>query len=161
MKRSYNIQQFLSRCGRFFKYLLCMILLLYGVQAFSQTQTLTVISNEKGAPAELKFTELKSIFKGEKQRWRDGNKITIALMKTNTPAGAYTCKKVYDMTGDDVKKYWLALVFQGKAEGPQFFNSVTELESFVADNPGAIGIIDQSQGSADAHVVLIDGKKTL
>jgi len=137
------------------------MLLFFIVQAYSQTQTLTVISNEKGAPDELKLTELKSIFKGEKQRWRDGNKITIALMKTNTPAGAYTCKKIYDMSGDDVKKYWLALVFQGKAEGPQFFNSITELESFVADNPGAIGIIDQSQGSTDAHIVLIDGKKTL
>ncbi len=141
--------------------MLCIMLFLHNTDAYSQTPTLTVISNEKGAPAELKLTELKSIFKGEKQRWRDGNKITIALMKTNTPAGAYTCKKIYVMTGDDVKNYWLALVFQGKAEGPQFFNSVTELESFVADNPGAIGIIDQPQNAADAHVILIDGKKTL
>jgi ABC-type phosphate transport system substrate-binding protein len=158
---SFKIQYLLSKSGDWFKRLLCTMLLLYGTQIYSQTQTLTVISNEKGAPTELKLTELKSIFKGEKQRWRDGNKITIALMKTNTPVGAYTCKKIYDMNGDDVKKFWLALVFQGKAEGPQFFNSITELESFVADNPGAIGITDQSQSSANAHVVLIDGKKTL
>ena len=103
---------------------------------------------KKALRHELKLTELKSIFKGEKQRWRNGNKITIALMKTNTPAGAYTCKKIYDMSGDEVKKFWLALVFQGKADAPEFFNSVAELESFVADNPGAIGIIDQPQTSA-------------
>jgi len=157
----FKIQCLLNKSAGLFKYLLCMMLLLSGMQVYSQTQTLTVISNEKGAPTELKLAELKSIFKGEKQRWRDGNKITIAMMKTNTPVGAYTCKKIYDMNGDEVKKFWLALVFQGKADGPQFFSSITELESFVVDNPGAIGIIDPSQSSANTHVVLVDGKKTL
>ena len=82
-------------------------------------------------------------------------------MKTSTPAGMYTCRKIYDMSGDDLKKFWLALVFEGKAEAPAFFNTTSELENFVAENPGAIGIIDQPPASADTHIVLIDGKKTL
>ena len=77
-----------------------------------KTEMLTVISNDKGAPAELKLSDLKSIFLGERQRWRNGNKISIALMKTSTPAGTYTCKKIYDMSSDDLKKFWLALVFR-------------------------------------------------
>src|SRR6478735_1115216 len=110
MKGKQNIQQVQQKAVWLIKSLACTCLLLLSMHASSQAQALTVISNEKGAPDELKITELKSIFMGEKQRWRNGNKITIALMKTNTPAGAYTCKKIYDMTGDDVKKYWLALV---------------------------------------------------
>jgi hypothetical protein len=141
--------------------MLCLSLIFLSLNVHAQNESLTVISNEKGAPSELKLSELKSILKGEKQRWHNGNKIMIALMKTNTPAGSYTCKKIYDMSGDELKKFWLALVFQGKADPPEFFSSVAEIESFVAENPGAIGVIAQQPASADTHIVLIDGKKTL
>ena len=137
------------------------MLLSLSVTTHAQTESLTVISNQKGAPAELKLSDLKSILKGEQQRWHNGKKISIALMKTSTPGGAYTCQKIYDMSSDELKKFWLALVFEGKADAPAFFNTTSELESFVADNPGAIGIIDQPPASADTRIVLIDGKKML
>ena len=140
---------------------LCIMLLSLSVTTHAQTESLTVISNQKGAPAELKLSDLKSILKGEQQRWHNGKKISIALMKTSTPGGAYTCQKIYDMSSDELKKFWLALVFEGKADAPAFFNTTSELESFVADNPGAIGIIDQPPASADTRIVLIDGKKML
>jgi hypothetical protein len=161
MRSRHNINNIKAVFILFVKSITFVLLLLLSQAAHAQNETLTVISNEKGAPPQLKFTELRSILRGEKQRWRNGNKITIALMKTNTPTGAYTCKKIYDMSGDELKKFWLALVFEGRAEAPMFFNSVAEVESFVADNPGAIGIVDQPVTSADMHVVLIDGKRSL
>jgi hypothetical protein len=161
MKSKYYIKQKGKRLALFVQSVVFMILLLLSIAVHAQTQTLTVISNEKGAPPELKMTELKSILMGEKQRWRNGNKIVIALLKTNTPSGAYTCKKIYDMSSDELKKFWLALVFEGKADAPEFFNSVSEIQTFVAQNPGAIGVIDQPVTTADTHIVLIDGKKTL
>jgi hypothetical protein len=130
-----------------------------GIQA--QTVPLIVVSNPKGSPPNLKHAELKSIFLGEKQRWRDGKKIVIALMKTNTAAGKNVCDKIYDMSGDELKKFWLALVFQGKADAPVFFNTIGELEAYVSENPGAIGIIDQAPTSSSVQVVSIDGKKTI
>lgn len=126
----------------------------------AQTKPLVVISNAKGAPAELKRTELVAVLKGEKQRWDDGTRISIALMKASTPTGEATFKKVYGMSGDEVNKYWLALVFQGKAKAPVFFNSATELESYISQTPGAIGIIEES-GDVKTKPVMIDGKKSL
>lgn len=108
----------------------------------------------------MNLSELKSVFKGEKQRWHDGTKISIALMKTNNPVGQIICKKIYDMSGDELNKFWLALVFQGKASAPNFFNSVDELEDFVAQNPGAIGIVNEPAHSADVKILFINGKKT-
>lgn len=131
----------------------------FTVQA--QHPSLTVISNLKGAPTELKEPELKAVLKGERQRWHTGYKIIIALMKTNTDVGKYTSEKLYNMSADELKKYWLALVFQGKAEAPVFFNSTSELENFVAENPGAIGIVDEASLSNSTQVVLIDGRKAL
>ena len=126
----------------------------------AQTKPLVVISNAKGAPSELKRTELVAVMKGEKQRWDDGTRISIALMKASTPTGEATFKKVYGMTGDEVNKFWLALVFQGKAKAPVFFNSMTELESYISQTPGAIGIVEESNDVKNKPVI-IDGKKSL
>ena len=91
---------------------------------------------------------------------RSGRRISIALMKASTPTGEATFKKVYGMSGDEVNKYWLALVFQGKAKAPVFFNTATELETYISQTPGAIGIIEES-GEVKSKPVLIDGKKSL
>ena len=123
-------------------------------------KSLVVISNAKGAPSELKRTELLAVMKGEKQRWDDGTRISIALMKSSTPTGEETSKKVYGMSGDEVNKFWLALVFQGKAKAPVFFNTASELEAYISQTPGAIGIIEES-GDIKSKFVTIEGKKTL
>jgi ABC-type phosphate transport system substrate-binding protein len=136
-----------------------MLFIFCAFASLGQTSSLTVISNQKGAPSTLDFSELKSIFRGEQQRWRGGTKITIALMKTNTAAGKNTSEIVYGMTTDELNKFWLAMVFQGKAAAPIFFNSATELENFVAQNPGAIGIVDQVAANDEIKTVQVEGKK--
>ncbi|RZJ26505.1 MAG: hypothetical protein EOO48_12860 [Flavobacterium sp.] len=123
-----------------------------------QQSSLTAIGNVSGAPAEMKQSELKAVLMGETQRWKNGKRVVIALMKTSTPLGKTTSSKIYDMSGDELNKYWLALVFQGKAQAPVFFTSVSELQNFVAQNPGAIGIIDKPTASADVRALIIDGK---
>ena len=123
-------------------------------------ESLTVISNAKGSPAELKMSQLQSILKGEKQRWNDGTKVVIALMKVNTPTGTVTTRKILNMNGDQLNKYWLAMVFQGKAEAPSFFNSMDELENFVSQTPGAIGITGRLP-SVTTKTILVDGKRLL
>jgi ABC-type phosphate transport system substrate-binding protein len=141
------------------KYLMIILLLLVAHLAQSQSAQLTVISNQKGAPAALKLEELKSIFMGERQRWRNGTKVIIALMKPNTETGKVISNKLYNMSSDEVNKFWLALVFQGKADSPVSFDSPDALKNFVATNPGAIGIVEQNEVPADAQVTLVDGKK--
>jgi hypothetical protein len=142
-----------------FTYILIIFFSTTSAFSFAQDVPLNVVTNSKGAPSELKLTALKSILKGEKQRWPDGTKITIALMKTNTPVGTTTCKKIYNMSSDELNKYWLALVFQGKGQAPVFFNSSSELESFIAQTPGAIGVTSQATGTV--RTLTVDGKKTL
>jgi hypothetical protein len=140
-------------------FLFLIVFLLAGFAVGAQDESLTVVSNNKGAPAEIKFNNLRSILKGEKQRWADGTKITIALLKANTPGGTAICRKIYNMSADELNKYWLALVFQGKGQAPVFFNSAADLESFVVQTPGAIGVT--TSAGVQGRVVTVDGKKTL
>lgn len=142
------------------KYLSVLLLLSVGFIAKAQETTLTVISNTKGAPSQMKMSELKSVLKGERQRWGDGTKVSIVLMKTTTPVGQSTCQKIYNMSGDKVKRFWLELSFSGKADPPTFCNSIAELESFVSQNPGAIGILDRFSGGVGIKLMVIDGKNS-
>lgn len=120
------------------KYIYCfvfeifLISVYFHLPAHSQDMSLAVIANGKGAPPEMKLTQLKSTMKGEKLRWPDGSKVIIALLKSTTPIGINTSKKIYNMSSTELNKYWLALVFQGKADAPNFFNSEAELEEFVS-----------------------------
>ncbi len=122
--------------------------------------SIMVIANEKGAPASLTMKELKGILKGEKQRWKDGTKISIAFMKSSTPVGSATAKKVMKMSGDQLNKYWLALVFQGKAKAPIFYGSASEVESYVSQNAGAIGVVEAGYQVKGPKIISIDGKKS-
>ncbi len=140
------------------KYLPVLLLLAIGFITKAQEIRLTVIGNVTGVPSEMRSSELISVLKGEKQRWSDGTKVSIYIMKTTTPVGQSTCKKIYNWSGDKVKRYWLELSFSGKADAPTFCNTVEELESYVSQNPGAIGIVDRSSTSAGVKMILIDGK---
>jgi hypothetical protein len=140
------------------KYLPVLLLLAIGFMTKAQEIRLTVIGNVTGVPSEMKLSELISILKGEKLRWSDGTKVNIYIMKTTTPVGQNTCKKIYNWSGDRVKRYWLELSFSGKADAPTFCNTVEELESYVSQNPGAIGIVDRNSTSTGVKMILIDGK---
>ena len=126
----------------------------------AQDEQLVIKGNAASVPSEIDMNQLKSVLKGEKLRWNDGSKVSIALMKTSTPIGTYTCNKLYNMTGNELNKYFLALVFQGKVKAPTFFNSANELEAFVAQTPGAIGVLQQVNDKL-LKIILVDGKKQI
>ena len=121
---------------------------------------LTIIGSLESVPAAMDMQQLQAVLKGEQMRWEDGTKVKIALMKTNTPIGSITSKKIYNMSGNELNKYFLALVFQGKVKAPAFFNSVSELEAYVAQTPGAIGVV-QDSSTDQLKVIVVDGKKQI
>lgn len=140
--------------------LLTNLFTLQGITAQAQYIELAVIANAKGAPDNLKMAEVQTVLKGGRLRWADGSKVVIALMKTNTPIGTITCKRLYKMSANDLNKMFLALVFQGKGDAPIFFDTITDLQGFVKETPGAIGIVDASASYSD-KVVSINGKKSI
>lgn len=142
-------------------YFSCILLAGILLTSLAKAQdNLTIIANIESVPAEMDFNKLKSVFKGEQMRWSDGTKVKIALMKTNTPVGTLTSEKIYKMTGNDLNKYFLALVFQGKVKAPAFFNSESELEAYIVHTPGAIGVV-QNTGNEQVKIVVVDGKKQI
>lgn len=120
---------------------------------------LSVIVNAPGAPTALDMKGLRSVLKGEKQRWKDGTKITLAFMKTSTEVGSDMTTRVFGMTEKELNKYFLAQVFQGKMSSPEFFDSESDLKSFVKSTKGSISVVT-SKNSSGFKTIAIDGKKS-
>ena len=123
----------------------------------AQDNSLIVIGNNVSVPSEMDFKQLKSILRGENMRWNDGRQVIIALMKSNTSVGKETCSRIYNMSPNELNKYFLALVFQGRIKAPTFFTSPRELSTFVAETPGAIGVIDNT-ADLTLTIITVDGK---
>ena len=142
-----------------FKILFFFHIILLGMcfEAGAQNIELTVIGNSETVPEKMDMNQLRSVLRGEKMRWDDGTTIKIALMKTNTSTGSLTSEKIYNMSANELNKYFLALVFQGKVKAPLFFTSERELENYVAITPGAIGVSDNSV-AGNIQVIEVDGK---
>lgn len=137
-----------------------MALMSVGMLSFdiAEEVKLTVITNEKAAPKQIPYGELKAIFRGEKPRWIDGSKVRIALMKPRTEIGKITARKIYNMSSNELNKYWLALVFQGRTSPPKFFSYEEDLKKYVLETEGAIGIINYSTQFPESNIVYIDGE---
>ena len=108
---------------------------------------LSVIVHSANAADQISLTNLKASFKGQNVRWNDRKKIRLALMKTSTATGKLTAENVMGMTGSEMDKFYLALVFQGKITAPKFFHSESELSEYVKITDGAIGIISNTSTS--------------
>ena len=126
----------------------------------AQDTSFVAIGSLKGVPAEMKMAELKSVLKGEKQRWADGTKVVIAMIKSTSPMGKAISEKIYSMSGDEVRGFWTRISFAGKFDPPNVFNTPAEVESFVAQNPGAIAVLDKPSTSPEVKTILIGGKKS-
>lgn len=141
-------------------YILVGLLLSMSMTAVAQDMPLNIIGNPGSVPETMDLNQLRSVLKGEKLRWDNGVAVKIALMKTNTEVGSSTSKKIYNMSGNELNKYFLAQVFQGKVKAPTFFTSKSELESYVARTPGAIGVSQNTTGG-EIKIVVVDGKRQL
>ncbi|MFZ9388318.1 MAG: hypothetical protein ACO25B_10580 [Chitinophagaceae bacterium] len=126
----------------------------------AQENSLYVIGNNSGVPAQISFSQLKSVFMGAQSNWGNGDKVIIALLKLNTPAGKNICDRLYGMSADQVTKHLLSISIKGTVEAPVFFNTAAELRNFISATKGAIGVTSEPAAGNNAKAVSVDGKRS-
>jgi ABC-type phosphate transport system substrate-binding protein len=127
----------------------------------SNVLTMQVITNSTNNIETLTKKQLNALLMGETTRWQNKQKVVLAIMKSNTPTGKLVAENILSISAKDIDKHYLTMVFQGKISAPKSFNSETELRAFVANTPGAIGIIGKSNVDESTKVIKIDGSENL
>ena len=127
-----------------FALLLMGFMIGFGNNDAAQAQISIVVSKAAKLDSnDLKKTELKTIYTGNKLRWSNGNKIQV-VDQAETSVG----KKFYDLilskTLNQVRSQWTKLMLSGQASAPVQCPSDKAVKKVVASNPNAIGYISSS-----------------
>ncbi len=110
------------------RYSFLILLLLIGFSGFSQADwgKVTVVGNTLGITS-LTKSQVSSIFKGMKSRWKNDEEVIIVMPSSKHPGGEIMAATVFGKDMKYVKKYWLTLVFQGRSTPPVFLDSNEEI----------------------------------
>ena len=100
----------------------------------------------------LSVKEIQSIFLGENETWENGNRIRVVFHKSQSNEFELTSKLLINSSTTDLKKYWLSLVFQGRANSPIFKDNCEDIVEYVRNNEGAIAIIYSITPPRDLHI---------
>lgn len=114
---------------------------------------LVVIGNATGL-TELTRVELRTIFRGERSVWSTGSPVTVVLPSTRSPDIEVFAAEVLGMSRSAMQRFWLSLVFQGRASPPVSFDSAEEIIRFVRRTPGAIAVVPASADDIPRNLVV-------
>lgn len=124
---------------------LTFVILLGTLSIGIQAQSLIVIGNDVGAK-EMKLSYLKEVYQAKYTFWSNKKTIQIALPGTQSEDALFVYKTVYGKSVKDVQKFWLSMVFQGRAKSPNFFDTSKDMIEYIQKTPGAIGLLKSDEG---------------
>lgn len=106
----------------------------------------------------LTFAELREIFRGERQFWDDGRRVTLLVRAPVAAERRLVLERIYEMDEDEFREYWIGKMFRAEvAAGPKLVYSADTARELVTVIPGAITFVPASEVSSESKVVRIDG----
>jgi len=142
---------------RGYKYILIFFISIScGSQLMAQSglSDLTIIGNKTGFES-TSLKEIRQMFKGKYSSWPITKiTVTIVLPAPQSPNAQKMASQIYSNTISGVQKYWLSLVFQGRANPPVFLEADDQIIDFVRKTPGAIGIVSSGNPNTPKNLVI-------
>jgi ABC-type phosphate transport system substrate-binding protein len=123
----------------------------------TDAKRVVVILHPSNGTAALDRSQLAQIFKGVRRSWNAQLPIALVLPPVTSPAMAALAKDVFKVPRpEDVPTFYSNAV-QRKifAEAPRSLATEADVVKRVAEDPGAIAVIDASQIGADAGVKVL------
>ncbi|HET9439256.1 MAG TPA: hypothetical protein VFO52_03750 [Longimicrobiales bacterium] len=107
----------------------------------------------------LSFDELRRIFRGERQFWPDGSRVTLLVRAPVSQERKLVLQKIYRMSEDAFRQYWIAKMFRAEvASGPKIVYSSEMARELVTAIPGAIGFMPANSVGSGVKVIRIDNR---
>ena len=139
-------------------YLSLIFSLLTSVKATAQeldfSSDYQIIANESGL-TEMNIADLRKRFKGKYYSWETKIDVIIVLPSSKHKNAEEISRIIYDKSFYGVKKFWLSLVFQGRFNAPNFFDSDEEIIDFISKNKGALGFVSKKVSVSEKFVITL------
>jgi len=120
---------------------------------------IALIVNQENTLEDISFHELVQIFKLDKLAWMNGTQIYLVMRESGTVEKQLVMEKILKMDEQQLKKYWLKKLYQGKiTKYPSAAISNETVKRLINKIPGAIGYIDVEAVDSRVKVLRIDGE---
>lgn len=123
----------------------CLVLLLavIGGRGTARAQDIVVVANQGVQISEIKESDLRAIFIGEKTKFSDGSH-TVPVILKGGPVNEVFLRKHLGESPEDFRAQWRKAVFTGQGAMPRAFDTEAALIKYVAATPGAIGYVSHT-----------------
>jgi hypothetical protein len=121
-----------------------------------------VIVNPGNSTEAISKNDLIQILKAETQFWEGEGRIELLLPRSKSRAKEFLLAAVYKLSEEDLKRYWVELVFRNKLpDVPRVLPSDAVAQAFVRKSRAAIAVVEVSSLAKEpgVRVLTIDGKK--
>lgn len=127
--------------------LIFVFIVVFQTATFSQQLSLDgllLIGNQTGLIS-INRKQMNGIFRGTQSIWKSKEQVIVVMPSSKADFAEQFASSVLQMSHSALQKYWLALVFQGRANAPVFLNSSSEIIEYVKKNPGAIAVVKAAE----------------
>jgi ABC-type phosphate transport system substrate-binding protein len=114
---------------------------------------LMLIGNQTGLTS-INRKQMNGIFRGTQSIWKSKEQVIVVMPSSKAEFAEQFAASVLQMSHSALQKYWLALVFQGRANAPVFLNSSSEIIEYVKKNPGAIAVVKAAERDIPAGMTI-------
>jgi ABC-type phosphate transport system substrate-binding protein len=121
------------------------------------TEPLVIVVNRSNPVDNLSFTELRTVFLGDRSHWTNGRRITLVMREPGEPERRAILRDVCGMNEDQLKTHFLRGLFTGEILlSPKILATPAGVRRFIFNVPGAIGYLRAADVDASVKVVRID-----
>lgn len=120
---------------------------------------IAIVVHKDTSVSNLSMTELRNIFRADKQFWSDRSRIILLVRAPQSDERDYVLNRIYRMDEAEYRQYWIGKMFRAEVpRGPKIVFSTGMTLDLVVAIPGSISFMRADQVSDGVKVVSVDGK---
>lgn len=124
-----------------------------------RSRAVAVVVHPDTRVTDLSLPELRRIFRGEQQRWPDGQRIVLLIRSPLPVERDVVLGRIYQMDETELRQFWLGKAFNDTSRsGPKSVSDVATARTLLAALPGAIAFLPADEVGPELRVIRIDGK---
>jgi ABC-type phosphate transport system substrate-binding protein len=132
--------------------------LLIAADGYAQNADVAIIANASVPVDNLTFADVRKVFRGERQFWKSGLRVTLLVRAPVAHERDVVLKKIYEMSEAQYRQYWISKVFRSDVtSGPKIVYTSEMAAELVTAIPGAISFVEANKIPAGFKVVKVDG----
>lgn len=122
-------------------------------------QAIAIVVNPHTQASDVTFAELRRLFMGDQQYWKDHSKVTLLVRAPTARERSIVLEKIYHMDEDKFHEYWIGKMFRAEvAGGPKIVYSTDMALNLISAIKGSITFVPASAVTSEVKVLRIDGK---